>query len=116
MMKTVIVQTTVSDEEEADGLESAVLEARLAACVHRVAVKSRYWWNGRVETGSETLLVFKTAEVQAERLVAFIRVRHSNVVPEILVLPVIGGDPAYLRWVSEETVSKRDATVEELGE
>lgn len=114
-MKTAIVQTTVADEAEAEALAGAVLEARLAACVHILPVRSRFWWNGRIEKGNETLLIFKTAVVQSEPLIAFIRDRHAYAVPEILMFPIGGGEPAYLRWLLDETVAKRGAAVEEIG-
>jgi uncharacterized protein involved in tolerance to divalent cations len=40
---------------------TSVLEARLAACVNFIPqVKSMYWWDGKLNTDSEILLMMKT--------------------------------------------------------
>jgi len=102
-METAIVQTTVADEAAADALLTAVLEARLAACVHLIPIRSRYWWEGRIEAAEEILLVFKTASAQVTALMEFIRARHAYTVPELTMIPIGDGDPAYLRWILRET-------------
>jgi periplasmic divalent cation tolerance protein len=47
--------------------------------------------------------VLKTRAELAERLVARVRALHSYECPGLLVLPVSGGNPAYLDWIGAET-------------
>jgi len=94
---------------EADRLAERVLEARLAACVSQLGpVRSRYWWDGRIESADEMLLVIKTAcesvTILRDRLAEW----HSYDVPEILEFRADSGLPGYLAWVRGECSSGGD--------
>lgn len=79
-----------------------LVDERLAACANLVpGVTSTYWWQGKIEEASETLLVLKTRQDLLERLVARVKTLHSYIVPEVIALPVVGGNPAYLEWIDE---------------
>jgi periplasmic divalent cation tolerance protein len=101
--KAVLVCTTVGSESEAEALARAIVGRRLAACVHAAPVRSTYRWKGVVQQAAEIALTAKTRDDRAKALVALIRARHSYELPEILVVPVKGGLPDYLRWVAVET-------------
>ena len=97
-----IVLSTVS-EAEAGELAHQLVSERLAACCNKLpAVESTYWWEGRVTTDLETLLVFKVADDQVPALMARLQALHPYELPEILVLPVESGLDAYLAWVNRE--------------
>jgi len=101
------VTTTVDDREAAQALARSAVEARLAACGQVVGpITSVYRWQGAVETAAEWMVLFKTAEHAAPALVDHVRARHPYQVPEILVTPVVGGNPAYLAWVAESTATQ----------
>lgn len=102
-MQVVVVATTLENRHDADVLATSVLEQRLAACAHVFPVESRYWWKGRIESASEVSLVFKTAVEKTDALLSWIRAQHPYDQPELIVTPVVGGDPGYLRWVQKET-------------
>lgn len=94
--------TTAPSEEEADTVAAALLDRRLVACVQVLGpLKSRFWWDGRVETAVEWLCLVKTTADRYEEVEAAIREHHSYEVPEILVLPIIGGAGDYLEWLGE---------------
>lgn len=97
-----IVLTTVSSQDEARRLATALVEERLAACVNIVnEVHSVYRWQGAVEEAAEVLLVIKTRVEKLEALEAAVRRLHSYDVPEFLILQADGGSAAYLRWIDE---------------
>ncbi|HXX54875.1 MAG TPA: divalent-cation tolerance protein CutA [Methanoregula sp.] len=98
----VIVHSTVPPQESAR-ISRALLEQHLAACVSIVPVRSLYWWNGKIYDDGEDLLVIKTRSARLEKLIGGLRSIHPYEVPEIVVLPVIGGNPSYLDWVRGET-------------
>ena len=99
-----IVMTTTDDAAEAKRLTGSVVRARFAACAQISApITSTYWWNGVVETASEYRVEFKTRREFADRLVQHIKALHSYDVPEVLVVPILGGNPAYLAWIDQET-------------
>jgi periplasmic divalent cation tolerance protein len=98
------VSTTTDNRDEADRLARTLVEARLAACAQVGGpVTSTYWWEGRVETATEQLVVLKTTADLVDALVERLRRLHSYDVPEIVVTPVTGGNPAYLDWVAAES-------------
>ncbi len=99
-----VVLVTAGTYEEAFKIGRRLVEARLAACVNIVKdVTSIYWWQGRVEEGGEVLLIIKTTFEKLESLIQEIRKTHSYSVPEIIAIPVVAGNPDYLRWVREST-------------
>jgi periplasmic divalent cation tolerance protein len=76
---------------------------RLAACVNIVAApaESIYWWKGKVERASETLLILKTVARRLKDLEREVRRLHSYELPEFLVVKIGGGSKEYLQWLAE---------------
>ena len=75
-----------------------------AACGQVVGpINSVYWWEGKVDDATEWLVLFKTSADRSAALVEYVRSHHSYDVPEIIVTPILGGNPAYLAWVDDET-------------
>jgi periplasmic divalent cation tolerance protein len=98
------VSVAVPGEDEAKRISESVLEARLAACVQVIGpVHSRYWWQGEIQTSLEWLCLIKTRQSLMDELVTAIHELHSYDTPEILTVPITGGDPAYLSWMERET-------------
>jgi len=94
-----VVLVTASSRKEARVIARAVLKAKLAACVNIVpGVESHYWWQGKLETGRECLLVIKSARRQFRRLSAVVKKAHSYSTPEIIAFPVVESERAYARW------------------
>ncbi len=99
-----VVLVTASSAAEAERISRAVLDERLAACVNIVpSMKSAYWWQGKIESAAETLLVIKTTGARLDDLLATVKAMHSYQVPEIIALPIIGGNPEHLAWIDRET-------------
>ncbi len=98
----VMVYVTASSRDEAEKISLALVEEKLAACVTLIPeVYSRYWWQGKIESGPECLLVMKTFSSHFKRLSARIHELHSYKVPEILAIPVVMGSPPYLSWMKD---------------
>ena len=101
-MKAIAVITTVGTEQEANELAEELLGRRLAACVNIVSgVRSVYRWKGRICKDSEYLLVIKSMEEEVEEISATIRELHSYELPEVLAIPIQGGDDRFLDWIAE---------------
>lgn len=96
-----IVLVTASSKEEGEAIASALLEAKLAACVSIFPVHSMYVWQGKVNSDDEWQLTIKTHLAQFSALEAKIRELHSYEVPEIIALPIVAGSQAYLDWIGE---------------
>jgi len=100
----VIVLITAADEAEARRIADALLEERLAACVNTIAgVRSRYRWQGRLEDSSEVLLIAKSRHGLLKAIIERVKALHTYDVPEVIALPIAGGNPDYLAWLEAET-------------
>jgi periplasmic divalent cation tolerance protein len=105
-----VVFVTVPSSEEAQRIARVVVDERLAACANIVSgVASRYWWNGRVEEAAEVLLILKTRQALLEALTARVRSLHSYTIPEVIAVPILGGNPEYLTWIDDSTASSQSA-------
>lgn len=103
MERAVFVYTTWPSVVEAEREGRRLVERRLAACVNILpGMVSYYWWEGAVERGEEAVMILKTRASLAEPLRAAIKEAHPYTLPAIVVLPVEGGDPAYLGWIAAE--------------
>lgn len=104
MTKAHIAFCTAEDEASASKLAQGLLTARLAACVNLLpGVRSHYWWQGKLESSTEVLMVIKTTADRVDALKAFVSEHHSYDTPEFLVLPVSDGLERYLAWMEKET-------------
>jgi periplasmic divalent cation tolerance protein len=99
-----IALVTVPNAEVAKRIARQLVDERLAACVSALpGVTSVYRWQGAVEEATEVQLIIKTVQERVPALVARIPELHPHKVPEVLVLPVEAGLPAYVKWVVDET-------------
>lgn len=97
------VTTTVATEKDAIKMADAIACAGLAACVQFWPIRSVYRWRGKIESEREFRLSCKTRTTRVAALIQFIRVHHSYEVPEVMVITIEGGLPAYLKWIDQET-------------
>jgi periplasmic divalent cation tolerance protein len=100
----VLVLTTLSADADAEGFATALVEARLAACVNVLPpMQSVYRWEGTIEREPERQLFIKTSRERLAALWERVRDLHSYDVPEFIVIPIVDGHAAYLRWIGEST-------------
>ena len=103
MTDKILVLSTCDSEQSARAIARGLLEARLAACVNIVAgAQSLYWWQGKIEEAGEWLLLIKSSRARFEKLREHLGRVHSYQTPEIIALPIVDGNPAYLEWVERE--------------
>jgi len=97
-----IVFVTAPEIRSARLLASAALHSRLVACANLLPkIESLYWWQGKIESAAEVLIVFKTTKAKLKALEKLIVAKHPYDTPEFLVLPVSAGNHRYLDWVSK---------------
>ncbi len=61
-----------------------------------------YRWEGKLQDGEFGLLL-KTRRPLVERATARIKALRDYIVPCIVALPVVGGNPGFLAWIGAET-------------
>lgn len=95
-----IVLVTALDLKTARCLARAALAARLVACANLIPkIESHYWWQGKMESSAEVLIIFKTQKSKLKALEKTIIANHPYDTPEFLVLPLIAGSQKYLDWL-----------------
>ena len=101
-MKHLMVFMTCEKETEANKIAAALLNQKKAACVSIFPKgNSFFWWEGKVEKSEEYLLIAKTISSLLDDLIKLVKKIHSYDVPEIVALPIIGGNDNYLDWLGE---------------
>lgn len=97
-----IVLVTAPDLKVARALARAALKARLIACANLIpTIESHYWWQGKIENGSEVLMVLKTTAPRLAALEKLILEEHPYDTAEFLVLPISRGSKRYLAWLAD---------------
>lgn len=103
-MEYIQVITTTDKKETAERIAEVLLARRLAGCVQILGpMRSLYWWQGKIQRDEEYLCLIKTRKDLYEEVERTIKELHPYDVPEIIALPILKGNPAYLQWLSEET-------------
>jgi len=95
-----IVLVTVPSQALAETIARTLVEAKLAACVSFLPLRSVYIWNGAVQTDDEWQLLIKSTLANFAALETTIRSLHPYAVPEIIAVPIHAGLPAYLQWIA----------------
>lgn len=99
-----IALVTAPDLKTARALARAALSARLIACANLIPkIESHYWWQGKIESGTEVLLILKTRKSKLAALEKLVLAQHPYDTPEFLVLPVSAGTRKYLDWVAQNS-------------
>ena len=100
-----ITFVTCQSKKEADRIASSLLNKRLIACANIISgVDSKFWWNGKIDTAKEFLVILKARCSSFKKIEKEIKRLHSYVVPEIIAIPIIAGSKEYLKWIGKETV------------
>lgn len=100
MTDAIVVLCTFPNEQDALRIGTALVEARLAACVNLVpGIRSIYWWKGEIEQADEILLLIKTTQQRFASLRDRLSALHPYDTPEIVALPLVDGLPDYLSWI-----------------
>ena len=101
--ENVVIFITTGTDEEADEVAKALLKNRYAACVNIVPkINSLFWWHDKLDSARESLLIVKSKASLLHEIVRLVKEVHSYEIPEIVALPIIGGNPDYLSWIGKE--------------
>jgi periplasmic divalent cation tolerance protein len=96
-----LVLTAFPSEAAANRAIESVLRARLAACAQATAVRSRYWWKGRLRAEDEVVVVFKTVPKRVGALFRHLGEHHPYDVPEVIEIDVPRVHPPYLAYLAD---------------
>jgi periplasmic divalent cation tolerance protein len=90
---------------DSEKIAKVLVEERLAACVNVFPVKSYYIWEGKLSEDEEELMIIKTTQEVAKNVKARILELHSYKLPEIIIIPIAGGEERYLQWIDQSVIN-----------
>ena len=100
-MKLRIVLMTFPSGEAAEKTVTKLLEEKLIACANIVpTVQSHYWWEGKIESSTEALVILKTSEEIVSKLEARAIELHPYDTPEFVTIEPESVHEKYLSWVT----------------
>ena len=98
----IVLFITTDDAREAQQISKVLLEQRKAACVNIISnVASVFLWEGKPDSARENLLIVKTKASLLPEVINLVKKVHSYDVPEIIALPIVGGNQEYLDWIEK---------------
>jgi periplasmic divalent cation tolerance protein len=101
-MDALLMISTTGSEKEARKIARSLVEERLAACANVIpGVRSFFYWEGRLCQEKEALILIKTVNNKARKIIDKIKKIHSYEVPEIIFFRVDMGEKNYLKWVKK---------------
>lgn len=106
-MAPVMIYMTAATVEEAARIGRILVEQRFAACANVLPhMTSIFRWEGRMQEESEAVLIVKTMASHVDAIIERIKAVHSYSCPCAVVLPISGGNPAFLDWIDAETAQR----------
>ncbi len=99
-----VVYSTFDSIQEARRIANILVEEKLVACVNIIPnVESIYRWEGKIDNDSEVVIIAKTQDENIKKTIERIKSLHTYDLPDIIVLPIVGGLKEYLDYIHNET-------------
>ncbi len=103
MSVPLVITTAFESRVDAEIIAAALLEKRLIACAQITGpVSSSYWWQGKIVSSAEYLLVMKSDESLYDELEQLIGELHPYETPEIIATVITHLSEEYRQWLEEE--------------
>jgi len=103
-MSAVIIYMVCAHREEAQIIARHLLEERLVACANIMpAHDSLYWWDRKIQNGSEVAVILKTQDSLFDQVKEAVLPLHSYDCPCIVAWPIAQGYDPFMKWIASET-------------
>jgi len=101
-----LLYVTAESRDEAIAIGRELVEERVVACANILdPMTSIYHWKDGVEQADEAVLILKTRQELVPRIIDRVQELHSYDCPCVLELPIRAGNPEFLQWITDETIS-----------
>ena len=101
-MKPNLLFLTCANQFEADKISQALLEKHLVVCVKKTPVNSDFLWQGKIDHGSEILLIMDSKEELFTEVEKEVRRLHSYDLPALVSIPVSKTTAGVTKWMQKE--------------
>ncbi|MCK4901730.1 MAG: divalent-cation tolerance protein CutA [Thermoplasmatales archaeon] len=99
-----VIYSTIDKIQDARRIAHTLVEEQLVVCVNIIPkIESIYRWKGKIENDEECVLIAKTTDKNVKKTIKRIKALHTYELPDIIVLPIIGGLKDYLDYINDET-------------
>ena len=99
-----VIYSTFGKIQDARRIANTLVEEQLVACVNIIPkIESVYKWKDKIENDEEVVIIAKTVDANVKKTIQRIKQLHSYELPDIIVLPIIGGLKDYLDYIANET-------------
>ena len=103
MSVPLLITTTFESRADVEKMTTTLLEKRLIACAQITGpVSSSYWWQGKIVSSEEYLLVMKSDESLYNELEQVIQESHPYETPEIIATVITHLSEEYRQWMEKE--------------
>lgn len=103
MFVPLMITTAFESRIDAEKMAATLLENRLVACTQITGpVGSSYWWQGKIVSAAEYLLVMKSDESLYDELEQRVRELHPYETPEIIATVITHISKGYRLWLENE--------------
>ncbi|MGZ3770001.1 MAG: divalent-cation tolerance protein CutA [Bdellovibrio sp.] len=92
------------DKTTCEKIACTLLEEKIVGCANIIPeMKSMYWWQGKIETSNEYILILKTLKTSdaQDRVTKRVLELHPYDTPCVMTLPVLGINESYKKWLEE---------------
>lgn len=98
-----IVYVPCKDISQAKLISRNLTKNRLAVCINIInPIISIYRWKGKIEEAQEALIIIKTDDRLAEKVINQIKKLHSYDTPDIISWRIDKTTPEVQKWVLDE--------------
>lgn len=98
----IIVYLTCTDEKEADMISDTLLSKKLVACAKKLPIESAFWWEGKIDTAEEVLVMLETIEEKFDAIEHEVKELHSYDTPMLFSIQVHKTTDLVNKWLGEE--------------
>lgn len=95
------------DQAEADKIAQALLGQRLIVCAKQVPITMAYWWQDKIERGTEVLLIMESAEDLFEEIESEVAKIHSYDIFVLQALPFVKISRKATRWIDDNLTPQK---------
>ncbi len=97
-----LIYVTTPTKDEALKIGRTLLEKKIAACINVwEGMESHYWWEGKIETALECVLLVKTTDDKVDAAIAVVKAMHGYTTPCAIAWKIEKGNPEYVKWLED---------------